>query len=119
MESSRRHDRRRAVFDDSPVAQADRSSRARCECSIMGDENDRRSRIVVERRKKVEHPRTAGRVEVPRGLVRKKNSWRIRERTGERNALLLAPGKLHWEVMPPLFQADSLEELSRAIGSAI
>src|SRR5687768_8238019 len=74
---------------------------------------------MVERRQQVEHSRTAGGVEVSRGLVGEEYSRRIRESARERNTLLLAARELHGEMVPPLLEPNALEELTCTRGRAV
>ncbi len=69
--------------------------------------------------KHVHHGFAVLRVEVPRGLVGKKNRRIARERACHRNALLLPTRELRREVAEPMCHADAFERLHHGLAACV
>src|SRR6185312_9701734 len=109
---------RRRVRHDAAVAQPNDALGARGERQVVRDEYDRRLRLAVERLEQLDNVRSGLAVEVASRLVGKENARRVGEGARDRDALLLAAGKLGGKVIEPVAQADTAKQLARALAGA-
>ena len=79
---------------------------------------ERGAALDVAGEQQIDHLRAGGLVEIAGRLVGDQDRRIGRERAGERDALLLAAGKLRRIMMQPLGQADLGQFLARAVGTA-
>ena len=99
-----------AVFDHGAVAEADQPPRAFGQIHVVRDEHDRGSGRLVELFQQFHDAGAGYAVEIASRLVRKKNLRRVREGTGDGDALLLASRELGREVIHPVAEPHALEQ---------
>jgi len=85
----------------------------------VSHEDDGRARLTIERCEEIEDTATGCCVEISGWLVSKENSWRVGERAGEGDTLLLSARELHRKMVSPLLEPDFLEEIARALAGAV
>src|SRR5262245_54393539 len=86
------------------------------ETKVVSDKDDRRSRLSIESLEQGDNFRPSVAVEISCGLVGEQDHRTIYERACDRDALLLAAGKLRRKVIESICQSDAFEELTGAIG---
>ena len=84
----------------------------------MGHEHDRGVGLPVERLEQLDDAAAGVAVEISRRLVGEEDARRVRERAGDRHALLFAAGQLHGEVVQAVAEPDAMQQLARAVGRA-
>jgi hypothetical protein len=104
----------RCVGDDCAVAETDDALSTGGEPEIVGHENDRRTRLPVERLEEVDDAASTVSIEIPGRLVGEQDARGVRECPGDRDALLLTAGELAWKVVQPVGEPDAAEQLARA-----
>src|SRR2546423_770841 len=89
------------------------------EFEIVRDEHESGARLGVQREQILNDELASFRIQIPGGLVRKKNFWPIDEGAGERDALLFAAGKLRGIMSETLAESDALQQLHSLIARVI
>ena len=75
----------------------------------MSDENHRRARFPVQGKQQVNDLLAGLDIEIARRLVGQQQARRVHERTGDGDALLLAPGQLRRVVLFAIGETDTLQ----------
>ena len=82
---------------------------------IVRHHDDGLAELLVQARQDGEHFLRRGRIQIPRRLVGQNQSGIGDNRSGDRDALLLAAGKLPRIVVHPVAQADQLQRRGRVL----
>src|SRR4029077_5172525 len=82
-----------AIENNLAVLHLDRTRRARRNTHIMSDEDQRHATVEVERGDQIEYVLRAFAIQIAGGFIGQKDRWRIRQASGNRDALALAAGK--------------------------
>ena len=93
------------------VAHRNAARRARRELYVVRRDDDRRPMTKAEPCEQLDHIGTGLRVEVARRLVGEDHARLVRERTRDRNPLLLAAGELGRQVLAPRCEPDLVEQV--------
>ncbi len=80
---------------------------------VVGDHHDRHAELLVHALERIEHQRRRLAVELGRRLVGEQDLRQVRERDGDRDALLLAARELPGPVVRAVGEPDHLEQLAR------
>ena len=102
------------VGNDSAVAQPNHAIGLGGQVEVVRDDDDRRSRFTIQRLEECDDSRARFAVEISRRLVGEENARRVRERAGNRDALLFAAGELRGEVVETIAQSDAGEQVAGA-----
>jgi len=102
------------VADDEPVAHADDPVAGRTDLRIVGDDDEGLATLTIEPTHERQHVGRPRGVEVSRRLVAQDDHRIVDEGSRDRDALLLAAGKLHRPVSEPVGQSDRVQ---RPVGS--
>jgi hypothetical protein len=85
----------------------------------VGDEQDRRARLLPDPEDLAVHPLAGHLVERAERLVHQEDRWRERQGAGDRHALLHPAGELERAVLQEVAELDEVEHLLRPRGSPV
>ncbi len=106
------------LLHDAAVTKRDRHVGNRGDLGIVGDEDKRRASRAVDLQQQVDDVVSGRAVEIACRFVRQENRRVVGERSGDRDALLLAAGELRRVVMAAAREPDFTQKRRRARGGA-
>src|SRR4051812_36507956 len=106
---------RRGVGYDFPVSQPDGAVSPGCEIEIVGNQDEGGAEILVQLHHEIDDRGAGAGVQVPRGLVGKKNLGTDAEATCQCHPLLLTARELRRVMVFPARQANPAEKLASSL----